>query len=71
MLRLASGYFALPASGGRDVSTARATVETSQRSSTKIYFLGGNGVGVLPAALPGVHFRSMAARIDTTSAPDE
>ena len=35
------------------------------------YFLGGCGVGVRPAALPGDHRFSMADRIDTTSAPDE
>ena len=35
-----------------------------------VFFAGGCGVGVLPSALPGIHLRSIAARIDCTSAPD-
>ena len=34
------------------------------------FFAGGAGVGVLPSALPGAQRRSIAARIDSTSAPD-
>src|SRR5688572_2802946 len=36
-----------------------------------VFLAGGSGVGVLPAALPGVHLRSIAARMEWTSAPDE
>ena len=39
--------------------------------SPRYFFAGGAALACLPAALPGAQLRSIAARIATTSAPDD